>query len=111
MLSISSQTEHPDAAWKFVEYVTRAEVEKQYLSEVGFFSPQLATNDLTYKGDEIITVATKDISNLQVSPTSDYANAMLQDLQTLYESVARGQQTPADAIQTMEDSMKAISGE
>ena len=111
MLSISSQTKYPDAAWKFVEYVTRPEVEKDYLSEVGFFSPQLATNDLMYEGDEIMAVAAKGIDRLQVSPASDYANALMQNLKTLYESVARGQQDPADAIQTMDDSMKAISGE
>lgn len=111
MLSISSQTEHPDAAWKFVEFMTRPEIEKTYLSEVGFFSPQLATNDLMYEGDEVMAVAAESIKNLQVSPSSDYANAMLLNLKTMYDSVARGASTPADAIQTMEDTMKAISGE
>lgn len=111
MLSISSQTKYPDAAWKFVEYVTRPDVEKNYLSEVGFFSPQLATNDLMYDGDEIMDIAAKSISSLQVSPASDYANALMQNLKTMYESVAREQQTSADAIQTMDDSMKSISGE
>lgn len=111
MLSISSQTEYPDAAWKFVEFVTRPEIEKTYLSEVGFFSPQLATNDLMYEGDEIMAIAADGIKNLQVSPASDYANAMLQNLKIMYESVARGAATPEEAIQTMENTMKAISGE
>jgi multiple sugar transport system substrate-binding protein len=111
MLSISSQTEHPDAAWKFVEFVTRPEIEKDYLSEVGFFSPQLATNDMMYEGDEIMAVAAESIKNLQVSPASDYANAMQLNLKTLYESVARGVATPEEAIQNMENTMKAISGE
>ncbi len=111
MLAISSQTEHPDEAWKFVEFVTRPEIEKTYLSEVGFFSPQLATNDLMYEGDEIMAIAAESIKELQVSPASDYANAMMQNLKTLYESVARGVSTPAEAIQAMDDSMKAISGE
>lgn len=111
MLAISSQTEHPDEAWKFVEFVTRPEIEKTYLSEVGFFSPQLATNDLMYEGDEIMAVAADGIKSLQVSPASDYANAMLMNLKTMYESVARQAATPEQAIQTMEDTMKAISGE
>ena len=81
------------------------------LSEVGFFSPQLATNDLMYEGDEIMAIAAESIKELQVSPASDYANAMMQNLKTLYESVARGVSTPAEAIQAMDDSMKAISGE
>ena len=111
MLAISSQTEHPDEAWKFVEFMTRPEVEKTYLSEVGFFSPQLATNDLMYEGDEIMAVAADGIKELQVSPASDYANAMQINLKTMYESVARGVSSPADAIQAMEDTMRAISGE
>lgn len=111
MLSVSSQTKYPDEAWKFVEYVTRPEVEKTYLSEVGFFSPQLATNDMMYEGDEIMAVAADGIKNLQVSPASDYANAMLQNLKIMYENVARSAKSPADSIQEMENSMKAISGE
>ncbi len=111
MLAISSQTQHPDAAWKFVEFITRPEVEKTYLSEVGFFSPQLATNDLMYEGDEIMAVAAEGIASLQVSPASDYANAMMQNLKILYENVARSEKSPADAIQGMYDAMKAISGE
>lgn len=111
MLSISSQTKYPDAAWKFVEFVTRPEVEKNYLSEVGFFSPQMATNDLMYEGDEIMAVAAEMIKVLQVSPASDYANAMVQNLKTMYESVARGVASPADAIAEMENTMRAISGE
>lgn len=111
MLSISSQTKYPDEAWKFVEFITRPEVEKIYLSEVGFFSPQLATNDMMYEGDEIMAVAAEGIKKLQVSPASDYANAMLQNLKIMYENVARGEKSPADAIQSMYDSMKAISGE
>ncbi len=111
MLSISSQTKYPDAAWKFVEFVTRPEIEKTYLSEVGFFSPQMATNELMYEGDEIMAVAAEMIKQLQVSPASDYANAMLQNLKTMYESVARGAASPADAIAEMENTMRAISGE
>ena len=111
MLSISSQTEHPDEAWKFVEFITRPEIEKTYLSEVGFFSPQVATNDLMYEGDEIMAVGAEGIKALQVSPSSDYANAMLQNLKTMYESVARQAATPEEAIQTMDATMRAISGE
>ena len=111
MLSISSQTEHPDEAWKFVEFITRPEIEKTYLSEVGFFSPQVATNDLMYEGDEIMAVGAEGIKTLQVSPSSDYANAMLQNLKTMYESVARQAATPEEAIQTMDATMRAISGE
>lgn len=111
MLAISSQTKHPDEAWKFVEFVTRPEIEKTYLSEVGFFSPQVATNELMYEGDEIMAVAAESIKNLQVSPASDYANALIQNMKLMNESIARNAATPADAIQTMENTMKAISGE
>lgn len=111
MLSISSQTKYPDAAWKFVEFVTRPEIEKTYLSEIGFFSPQTATNDLMYQDDEIMKMAGEMIKQLQVSPTSDYANAMFENLKTMYESVARGAAAPADAIAEMENTMRAISGE
>lgn len=111
MLAISSQTEYPDAAWKFVEFVTRPEIEKQYLTEVGFFSPQTATNEGLYGDDEIMTIAGDMIKQLQVSPASDYANAMLENLKIMYESVARGAAAPADAIANMENTMRAISGE
>jgi multiple sugar transport system substrate-binding protein len=111
MLSICSQTKHPEEAWKFVEFVTRPEVESQYLSKVGFFSPQVATNDLMYKGDEIMALAAEGIKKLQVSPTSDYADAMFSNLTKLYDSVARGAASPKDAIQQLDDTLKAISGE
>jgi len=66
---------------------------------------------MMYEGDEIMAVAAEGIKKLQVSPASDYANAMLQNLKIMYENVARGEKSPADSIQAMYDSMKAISGE
>ena len=60
-----------------------------------------------------IIIQTVSYTHLDVykRQASDYANAMLQNLKIMYENVARGEKSPADSIQAMYDSMKAISGE
>jgi multiple sugar transport system substrate-binding protein len=58
-----------------------------------------------------MALAAEGIKKLQVSPTSDYADAMFSNLTKLYDSVARGAASPKDAIQQLDDTLKAISGE
>lgn len=112
MLSLTASSPNPEEAYTFIEFVTRPEIESQYLSNVGFFSPQLATNDLMYEDDEILQIcATGITADMELSPLSDYANGMYQGLHTLNETLALGASTPQEAIQTLDDTMYALSGE
>ncbi len=109
MLSIASDSKHQEEAWKFVEFITRPEIESQYLSQVGFFSPQVATNDLMYQGDEIMTAAKEGIKDMQTSPASPNFEAMFSGLATLFETVVREAASPADAIAELEQTMSLAS--
>ena len=111
MLSVSADTKYPAEAAAFVDFATQPEVESQYLSKVGFFSPQFATNDLMYQDDEIMQVAAEGIEKLVVSPASDYTNVFYELSHNLGQSIALGMATPEEALKTMDDGFFAISGE
>lgn len=112
MLSLTASSPNPDAAYDFIEFVTRPEIESQYLSAVGFFSPQLSTNETMYTDDEILQVCAEGITaDMYLSPVSDYTNGMYQGMKTLWETLALGASTPEDAVQTLDDTLYAMSGE
>ena len=110
-LSISSDSPNKEAAWAFVEFATRPEVEKDFLSDVGFFSPQMATNDLMYQGDEIMTLAGQNIRQMRVSPASFVFQGMYDGLKTMFESVIRGVATPQEAMDNLEAQFKELADE
>lgn len=109
MLSIAADSPHVQEAWQFVEFITRPEIESQYLSQVGFFSPQVATNDLMYLDDDIMTSAKEGIKNMQTSPASPNFEVMFSGLSTLLETVVRQVETPAEAIADLEQTMETAS--
>ncbi|MDR1420342.1 MAG: sugar ABC transporter substrate-binding protein [Treponema sp.] len=111
MLSIASDSPNKDAAWTFVEYATRPEIESQYLSQVGFFSPQMATNRLMYQDDEIMQVAAPGIAGMQTSPASPYFEAMFSGIASMEEKCIRGAATPAEAIRQLEGELTALTGQ
>jgi multiple sugar transport system substrate-binding protein len=108
MLSISSDSPHQDAAWSFVEFATKPEIESQYLSQVGFFSPQMATNDLMYQDDEIMKVAAPGIATMQTSPASPHFEAMFSGVAAMAEKCMRGAATPAEAIRQLENDIAVL---
>jgi len=109
MLSIAADSPHQEEAWTFVQFVTRPEIESQYLSQVGFFSPQMATNDLMYLDDEIMTSAKEGIKTMQTSPASPNFEVMFSGLPVMMESVVREVATPAEAIAELEMTMETAS--
>ena len=94
-----------------MEFATRPEVEKDFLSDVGFFSPQMATNDLMYQGDEIMTLAGQNIRQMRVSPASFVFQGMYDGLKTMFESVIRGVATPQEAMDNLEAQFKELADE
>jgi multiple sugar transport system substrate-binding protein len=110
MLSIASDSSNKDASWKFVEFATRPDIESQYLSQVGFFSPQMATNDLMYQDDEIMKIAAPGIAIMQTSPASRNFEAMFANFPVMLEKCVRGVATPAQAIQELENDLKELNG-
>ena len=67
---------------------------------------------MMYEGDEIMAVCRgRNQEDSRSALLLITPNAMLQNLKIMYENVARGEKSPADSIQAMYDSMKAISGE
>jgi multiple sugar transport system substrate-binding protein len=109
MLSLAVASSFPDEAWMFIEFITRPEIESQYLSEVGFFSPQMATNDLMYQDDEIMKIAAPGIAIMQTSPASPNFEAMFAGVPIMLEKSIRGVATPAEAIRQFEDDFRSLS--
>lgn len=111
MLSVSADSKYPAEAAAFVLFATQPEIESQYLSKVGFFSPQFESNSLMYENDEVMAVAAEDIEKLVVSPASDYTNIFYELSHDLGQSIALGMATPEEALATMESGIYALSGE
>jgi multiple sugar transport system substrate-binding protein len=111
MLCIATDSKNPDETWTFLDFITRPEIESQYLSQVGFFSPQMATNDLMYQDDEIMKIAAPGIAIMQTSPASPNFEVMFSGVPTMLEKVVRGAATPDQAIKDLEKTFDEINAQ
>jgi multiple sugar transport system substrate-binding protein len=108
MLSIAEASKAKDAAWTFLEFITRPEVESKFYTEVGFFSPQPATNRLMYQDDEVMKVAAQGIEKFQSTPASLHFEGLQAGIPVMLEKVLRGLATPAQAVRQLEADINSM---
>lgn len=109
MLSIATDSKYPEQAWAFVEYITQPEIERVLIRGINAFSPQLATNEGLYEGNEIMQFAADGIRVMQCSPASKYFQGMWDGVRTMLESLARGAATPEEAIAELETKLAMLA--
>jgi multiple sugar transport system substrate-binding protein len=98
LMSIAEASKHKEEAYKFIDFITTPDIEKMYLEQVGFFSPQVDTNKVMYQDDEIMQVAGETIRNMQVVKPHASFGKVLDVMQQMFEASFRGMKTPEDAI-------------
>jgi multiple sugar transport system substrate-binding protein len=90
-----------EAAAKFAEYATSAEVIEPYLKTSGFFSA-LSTTDPLYADDPLLGEVEKYVPDTTVGQLAPSSRAIIGVLSPEIQAVLLGQKSPADALKAAE---------
>ncbi|MCD7867515.1 MAG: ABC transporter substrate-binding protein [Clostridiales bacterium] len=103
--------EREQAAWKFIEYITNAEVQAKWSMGTGYF----AINEATYETDEMVAYLEENpnfetaINQLNDSPVNTYTAGVLSGVQTearllfneVIEQIYDGSMTPEEGVESL----------
>jgi multiple sugar transport system substrate-binding protein len=109
-LYISTSSKYPDAAWKFIEFVTASEQQKFRALE-GSYLPTIS--DL-YDDPEIqdsvpvVALAKEALQHTRPRPVSPYYSDMSLEMQDQFHASLRGQTTPEEAARTLKSELENI---
>jgi multiple sugar transport system substrate-binding protein len=109
-LYISTSSKYPDAAWKFIEFLTASEQQKFRALE-GSYLPTIS--DL-YDDPEIqdsvpvVALAKEALQHTRPRPVSPYYSDMSLEMQDQFHASLRGETTPKEAARTLKSELENI---
>ncbi len=98
LMSMAAASKHPDAAWTFIDFITKPENERLYLSKVGFLSPNPATNKLMYPDDSFMQIASAATKNMVGYPVVSAWPKIDTIMKRMVEEILRGTKTVEGAV-------------
>lgn len=96
-LSVLKGSKAQDAAAKFAEYATSADVVEPYLTAAGFFSA-LSTTEPLYADDPLLGEVEKYVPDTTVGELNASSRALMGVLSPEIQAALLGQKSPADAL-------------
>jgi multiple sugar transport system substrate-binding protein len=107
---INAQTDMPDEAWEFVQWITAEEQQKWRALKASL----LPTRPTLYKDKEIretipvIVEGEAALKNARSRPTSPYYSDMSLEMQEQFNGVVKGDISPEDAVASLQQSLEQI---
>ena len=107
---INAQTDMPDEAWEFVQWITSEEQQKWRALEGSF----LPTRPLLYEDQEIrdtlpvVVQGEEALKKARSRPVSPYYSDMSLEMQEQFNSVVKGDTSPQDAVSSLQQSLEQI---
>jgi multiple sugar transport system substrate-binding protein len=107
---INAQTDMPDEAWEFVQWITAEEQQKWRALKASL----LPTRPTLYKDKEIrdtipvIAQGEAALKNARSRPTSPYYSDMSLEMQEQFNGVVKGDVSPEDAVASLQTSLEQI---
>jgi multiple sugar transport system substrate-binding protein len=107
---INAQTDMPDEAWEFVQWITAEEQQKWRALRASL----LPTRPTLYKDKEIrdtipvIAQGEAALKNARSRPTSPYYSDMSLEMQEQFNGVVKGDVSPEDAVASLQTSLEQI---
>ncbi len=107
---INAQTDMPDEAWEFVTWMTSEHAQKERALDASL----LPTRPALYKDKEIrdtlpvVVQGEEALKHARSRPVSPYYSDMSLEMQEQFNSVVKGDTSPADAVKTLQDSLQQI---
>lgn len=96
-LSVLKGSKAQDAAAKFAEYATSADVVEPYLTAAGYFSA-LSTTEPLYADDPLLGEVEKYVPDTTVGELNESSRALMGVLAPEIQAALLGQKSPADAL-------------
>ena len=108
-LVVFKDSENRDAAWKFVEYVTRAEVQQEFYGMVGSLpSVRSAWESGELAEDPMLAMFGQQLDDAKSPPAVSTWEQVAAVIDTEIEKVVLGGVDPAQAAQTMQSAAESI---
>ena len=107
---INAQTDMPDEAWEFVQWITAEEQQKWRALKASL----LPTRPTLYEDKEIrdtipvIAQGEEALKNARSRPTSPYYSDMSLEMQEQFNGVVKGDISPEDAVASLQQSLTQI---
>jgi multiple sugar transport system substrate-binding protein len=109
-LYISTSSKYPDAAWKFIEFLTAPEQQKFRALEGSY----LPTRSDLYDDPEIqdsvpvVALAKEALQHTRPRPVSPYYSDMSLEMQEQFNASLKGDTTPEEAARTLKSELESI---
>jgi len=107
---INAQTDMPDEAWEFVQWMTSEQAQKKRALDASL----LPTRPSLYKDKEIketlpvVVQGEEALKNTQSRPVSPYYSDMSLEMQEQFNGVVKGDTSPEDAVASLQTSLEQI---
>jgi len=107
---INAQTDMPDEAWEFVQWMTSEQAQKKRALDASL----LPTRPSLYKDKEIketlpvVVQGEEALKNTKSRPVSPYYSDMSLEMQEQFNGVVKGDTSPEDAVASLQDSLTQI---
>src|SRR5215210_7896616 len=109
-LYISASSKYPDAAWKFIEFLTASE-QQRFRAVEGSYLP---TRSDLYDDPEIqdsvpvVALAKEALQHTRPRPVSPYYSDMSLEMQDQFNASLKGDTTPEEAARTLKSELECI---
>ncbi|HEU5472288.1 MAG TPA: sugar ABC transporter substrate-binding protein [Actinophytocola sp.] len=108
-LAVFKDAKNRDAAWKFVQYLTRPEVQVKWYGETGDLpSVRSAWQDQKLSGDPLLKTFGDQLNEAKSPPAIATWEQVATVIDTKLEEVVKGVTTPADAARAMQAEATSI---
>jgi multiple sugar transport system substrate-binding protein len=108
-MSVFKNSKNRDAAWKFVSYLMKPEVQvKWYETVKDLPAVQAAWDDQTLSGDEMLKLFGDQLDKAKAPPSIPTWEQIAAGVDTELEKVAKGTSSPADAAKAMQAQATSI---
>ena len=107
---INAQTDMPDEAWEFVQWMTAEEQQKWRALEGSFLPtrPALFSDPDIRDTLPVVVEGEESLRNARARPVSPYYSDMSLEMQEQFNLVVKGDATPEEAVKTLQAGLEQI---
>jgi multiple sugar transport system substrate-binding protein len=109
-LYISTSSKYPDAAWKFIEFLTATEQQRLRAVEGSYLPTRSALYDDPEIKDSVpvVALAKQALQHTRPRPVSPYYSDMSLEMQDQFNASLSGDTTPEEAARSLNSELESI---
>jgi multiple sugar transport system substrate-binding protein len=108
-LAVTADSNNKDAAWAFIEYLSRPDVQVTWFETVNALpSVQAAWDDEGLSGDERLSVFGEQLEDAKAPPSIATWEQVAAEIDSVIEQVTQGDMAPADGCPAMQEAASSI---